>query len=46
MASIDIFASILAGLGLFFIGIKAISANLSQLAGRSLRQWVARSTAR
>ncbi len=34
----------LAGLGLFFIGIKGISANLGQLAGRSLRQWVARST--
>lgn len=40
----DVFASILAGLGLFFIGIKSIAANLGQLAGRSLRQWVARST--
>lgn len=41
---IDIFLSILAGLGLFFIGTKQITANLGQLAGRSLRQWVARST--
>jgi phosphate:Na+ symporter len=44
MIDLDIFASILAGLGLFFIGIKGIAANLSQLAGRTLRQWVARST--
>ncbi len=44
MTNIDVFASILAGLGLFFIGIKGIAANLSQLAGRSLRQWVAHST--
>ncbi len=44
MENIDVFASILAGLGLFFIGIKSIAANLGQLAGRSLRQWVARST--
>ena len=44
MQTLDIFASILAGLGLFFVGTKGIAANLSQLAGRSLRQWVARST--
>ncbi len=44
MIDLNIFASILAGLGLFFIGIKGIASNLSQLAGRSLRQWVARST--
>jgi phosphate:Na+ symporter len=44
MINLDIFASILAGLGLFFVGIKGIAANLSQLAGRSLRQWVAGST--
>jgi phosphate:Na+ symporter len=44
MLSIDILVSIFAGLGLFFIGIKLITANLSQLAGRGLRQWVARST--
>jgi phosphate:Na+ symporter len=44
MMHADVFASILAGLGLFFIGIKSIAANLGQLAGRSLRQWVTRST--
>lgn len=44
MTNIDIFASLLAGLGLFFVGIKGLSSNLGQLAGRSLRQWVARST--
>jgi phosphate:Na+ symporter len=44
MPTINIFASILAGLGLVFIGIKLITANLGQLAGRGLRQWVARST--
>lgn len=44
MLSIDILVSIFAGLGLFFIGIKLITANLGQLAGRGLRQWVARST--
>ena len=44
MINIDVFASLLAGLGLFFVGIKGISANLGQLAGRSLRKWVARST--
>lgn len=36
--------SIFAGLGLFFIGVKGLGANMSQLAGRSLRRWVARST--
>ncbi len=44
MQTLDIFASILAGLGLFFVGTKGIAANLGQLAGRSLRHWVARST--
>ncbi|MGP8232380.1 MAG: Na/Pi cotransporter family protein [Methylovirgula sp.] len=44
MVTLDIFASILAGLGLFFVGTKGIAANLGQLAGRSLRHWVARST--
>lgn len=44
MTHAHVFASVLAGLGLFFIGIKGITANLGQLAGRSLRQWVARST--
>ena len=44
MLTLDVFASILAGLGLFFVGTKGIAANLGQLAGRSLRQLVARST--
>lgn len=33
----DIFASIFAGLGLFFIGIRLIGTNLKQLAGRRMR---------
>ncbi|HEX3973271.1 MAG TPA: Na/Pi symporter [Stellaceae bacterium] len=41
---LDAATSILAGLGLFFIGVKSLGANMSQLAGRSLRHWVARST--
>ena len=41
---LDATISILAGLGLFFIGVKGLGANMSQLAGRSLRHWVARST--
>src|SRR5579863_7082204 len=41
---IDATISILGGLGLFFIGVKGLGANMSQLAGRSLRHWVARST--
>lgn len=44
MINLDVFASILAGLGLFFIGIKGIAANLTQLAGRNLKLWVERST--
>src|ERR1700742_4931270 len=44
MVNIHVFASILAGLGLFYIGIKGLAANLSQLAGRGLRVWVALST--
>jgi len=44
VTNLDVFASILAGLGLFFIGIKGIAANLTQLAGRSLKLWVERST--
>jgi phosphate:Na+ symporter len=44
MLTLDTFATILAGLGLFFVGTKGLAANLGQLAGRSLRQWVARST--
>lgn len=41
---LDAAISILAGLGLFFIGVKSLGANMSQLAGRNLRSWVARST--
>jgi len=41
---LDATISILGGLGLFFIGVKGLGANMSQLAGRSLRRWVARST--
>ncbi|HEY3917423.1 MAG TPA: Na/Pi symporter [Stellaceae bacterium] len=41
---LDAAMSILAGLGLFFIGVKSLAANMSQLAARSLRRWVARST--
>jgi phosphate:Na+ symporter len=41
---LDAVTSILAGLGLFFIGVKGLGTNMSQLAGRSLRYWLARST--
>jgi phosphate:Na+ symporter len=36
---LDATISILGGLGLFFIGVKGLGANMSQLAGRSLRRW-------
>jgi phosphate:Na+ symporter len=42
--NISAFVSIIAGIGLFVIGIKGIAANMSQLAGRRLRDWLARST--
>jgi len=41
---IDYLVSFLAGLGLFFIGVKSLGANMGQLAGRRMRYWVARST--
>lgn len=41
----DIFASILAGLGLFFIGIRLIGNHLKQLAGRRMRQLVSKAVA-
>ncbi|HTU53500.1 MAG TPA: Na/Pi symporter [Acetobacteraceae bacterium] len=41
---LDATISILAGLGLFFFGVKGLAANMSQLAGRSLRRWLSRST--
>lgn len=46
MIDLNILASILAGLGLFFVGIKGLAASLSQLAGRGLRLWVALATGR
>lgn len=44
MSAVNILASILAGLGLIFIGIKLLGSNLGQLAGRGLRQLFAKST--
>ncbi|HZV08548.1 MAG TPA: Na/Pi symporter, partial [Novosphingobium sp.] len=41
----DIFASLFAGLGLFFIGIRLIGSNLKQMAGRKLRQLITRAVA-
>ena len=41
---LDATISMLAGLGLFFFGVKGLAANMSQLAGRSLRRWLSRST--
>lgn len=41
----DIFASLFAGLGLFFIGIRMIGANLKQMAGRKLRLLIRRAVA-
>ncbi len=38
----DIFTSIFAGLGLFFIGIRLIGNNLKQLAGRRMRTLIAK----
>jgi hypothetical protein len=38
------FISVAAGLGLFIIGIRAGRDNMGQLAGRSVRDWLARST--
>ncbi len=43
--NISAIISILAGVGLFIIGIKAIAGNMSQLAGRRVREWLARSAA-
>lgn len=42
--NINGFISVAAGLGLFIIGIKGIASNMGQLAGRSVRDWLARST--
>lgn len=40
----DIAGSILAGLGLFFVGIRLIGSNLKQLGGRGFRRLIARAT--
>lgn len=40
-----IFASIFAGLGLFFIGVRLIANNLKQLAGRRMRHLISRAVA-
>ncbi|MBF0281635.1 MAG: Na/Pi cotransporter family protein, partial [Zetaproteobacteria bacterium] len=40
----EIFATIFAGLGLFFVGIKAISENLKRMSGRKVRMWMAQTT--
>jgi len=42
--TLDLLVSFFAGLGLFFIGVKGLGANMGQLAGRRLRHWIARST--
>lgn len=41
---VEALISMLAGLGLFFIGVKGLGSNMGQLAGRNLRHWVSRST--
>jgi phosphate:Na+ symporter len=38
--NISAFISVVAGLGLFIIGIKGIAGNMGQLAGRSVRDWL------
>jgi phosphate:Na+ symporter len=40
----DALISILAGLALFFIGVKHVTVTMGELTGRSLRRWVIRST--
>jgi len=40
----DIIGSLLAGLGLFFVGIKTLTTNLRELTGRRFRQLLERST--
>jgi phosphate:Na+ symporter len=42
--NISAFISVVAGLGLFIIGIKGIAGNMGQLARRSVRDWLARLT--
>ncbi len=40
----EIFATMFAGLGLFFIGVKGIGDNLKSMSGRRFRSWMARAT--
>jgi phosphate:Na+ symporter len=40
----DIIGSLLAGLGLFFVGIRTLTTNLRELTGRRFRQFLERST--
>ena len=40
----EIFGSLLAGLGLFFVGIKTLTTNLRELTGRRFRKFLERST--
>lgn len=41
---LDALITLFAGLGLFFVGIKLLGAEMAQLTGRRVRRWVARST--
>jgi phosphate:Na+ symporter len=41
---VELLGRILAGLGLFFVGIKLLSSNMQQLASLRLRQWIGRAT--
>jgi phosphate:Na+ symporter len=40
--SIEAALSLLAGLGLFFVGVKNLSVTMGQMTGRRMRQWVTR----
>jgi phosphate:Na+ symporter len=42
---VDILASLFAGLGMFFIGVKLIGAHLKQMTGRRFRMLVMKGTA-
>jgi phosphate:Na+ symporter len=41
---LDALITLFAGLGLFFVGIKLLGAEMAQLTGRRVRRWIARST--
>jgi phosphate:Na+ symporter len=43
---LEVFGSFIAGLGLFFIGIKTLTTNLGELTGRRFRRFLDRSTRR